>query len=427
MRDVPPPSRTRIALVLLSLLLLLVSIAGLLLLKQQANAKGAYLIRSSSNSVSALSFKNIPGTGTAVPTDTPSSTPTSTTTPTPTDTPTPTPTNTPAPTPTPTNTPAPTPTSTPPPTPTSTPSSSPTTTTTPQATATAHATPKATATTRATATVNAGQGSGQSLTPTDISTPPPTSTSDNQNDTPSSVQSPASHLIDIFAGIICTVAFLFLLFLGWWQLRKHLLPPQPAKLPPSGAPPWSRERPLSPWEQAKKSQGATPGAAIANQYGPVSSSIVPATHTAQGWPVPQPENPYPGQPGYPGYTPPQFSSGDEPPRAYPEASTAALGMASSTGSFLPVIDLSSLPVTGEFPSLSRATGPEKALRLKRSTRLVPIDSHQTNGALPIVPPASDGQQDDQVPDLNDPYLKEMIRQYSEKGRAIKQPKEQSGP
>ena len=41
-------------------------------------------------------------------------------------------------------------------------------------------------------------------------------------------------------GITATLVFLLI---GWWLLRKHLLPNNTVQLPPSGANPWSRVRP----------------------------------------------------------------------------------------------------------------------------------------------------------------------------------------
>jgi hypothetical protein len=393
---------------------------------------GTILVMHNPNAMADLSGMHVVmGTSqAATPGDLPTLSPIVTITPssTPTDTPTPTPTNTPTPTPTPTNTPTPThtptprPTHTPSPSPTSTPSSSPTATATssplPTATTGAHATPGVTATAKATGTVGNGQGSGQDSTPTDAPTALSTSPDNNHTDAPQSAQDGAFPLIDVLGGILCTVAFLFLLFIGWRQLRGHLLPAPPVKLPPSGAPPWSRERTDTPWRQTNNNQGfPPPDPAVTNGYGPVSSGIMPPSGTQQGFPVPQTGFPYQDYAG----PPPSYSM--DATRGYPGTPTT-VSFAPDSGNLPPVTNASFPPVTDEFASIPRATNPEKAVHFNRSTRLVPMNNND-NAALPGAPPVTNGQwagnSNGRVPNFNDPYLREMIQQYSQKGQDTFEP------
>src|SRR6266705_2306911 len=124
---------SKIIAAVLSLLLLLFSLAGLMGVITRAYAGTANLVETATaprsgasytHQAPALVVPNEPDTGT--PTDTP----------TPTNTPTPPPTNTPPPTPMPTRAPTPTPTHAPTPTPTNTPTTTPAQTPTPGATPT---------------------------------------------------------------------------------------------------------------------------------------------------------------------------------------------------------------------------------------------------------------------------------------------------
>jgi hypothetical protein len=344
----------------------------------------------------------------ASPGDTPTDTPTATNTPspTPTDTPTPTPTNTPTPTPTPRPTHTPSPTSTPSSSPTATATSSPL----PTATTGAHATPGVTATAKATGTVGNGQGSGQDSTPTDAPTAVSTSVDNNHTDASQSGQDSTFPLMTILGGILCTIAFLFLLFIGWRQLRRHLLPAPAVKLPPSGASPWSRERTDIPWGQTNNNQGfPPPDPAVTNGYGSVSSGIMPPSGTQQGFPAPQTGF------SYHDYAGPPPSYGIDAPRGYPGTPTT-VSFAPASGNLPPITNASFPPVTNEFASIPRATGPEKAVRFNRSTRLVPMNNND-NAALPAAPPVTNGQR---AGNFNDPYLREMVRHYGQKGQDIGQ-------
>ncbi|HJT59205.1 MAG TPA: hypothetical protein VJ761_22045 [Ktedonobacteraceae bacterium] len=392
---------------ILSLLLLLVSIASIVLVTQQANAMTAHA--SVNNSGQILPFDNVTGTtvftATSIPsptsTDTPSPTPTDTPSPTPTDTPTPTPTDTPSPTPT--DTPTLTPTTAPSPTATNPPSSSPTARPTapagPTAPANGHVTPGATVPAQPTSTVSTSQGSGgQVSTPTDTSTVTSASTDNNYNDPSQNAQTAASHLMEIVAGILCTGMFLFLLFLGWRQLRKHVLLTQPANLPPSGAAPWSRDRAISSvfssWDQVNNYQQVElSNTAIAANQEPIT--LVNAD---------------PNVFAHSGYAP---GGSDFPPPINSFQPTIE--------SFQPVTNQDYPPATDQFASMPYAIHPENAVHFQDATLVPPMSDLNNNyDAQPVALPWSNAQlapgAPSQPPDFSDPYLKEMIRHYSEKGR-----------
>lgn len=402
----PRLSLSKIMVGILSLFLLLVSTASIVLVTQQANA----MTSTSSLHGAQHNFFSKAATGTTVstatdtpsptPTDTPSPTPTDTPSPTPTDTPSPTPTDTPSPTPTPTDTPSPTPTDTPTPKPTSTPSSSPTPRATgtalPTATASPHATPGATTPAQPTSTVSTGQGGGPVSTPIDTSTVTSTFIANNDNGTPQDAANAASHFMEIVVGILSAGIFLFLLFLGGRQLRKHLLLAQPAKLPPSGALPWSRDRVsssvFSSWEQV-------------NNYQQVELS-----HTANA----------------PGQEPVTFINADTNVFARSGYVPAGSDFTPFTGSFQPVANQDYPPATDQFASIPYATGPENAVRFQHSMLLPPMsDINNNSDARPVALPLTNGQPaasvPNQAPDLSDPYLREMLRHYSEKGRDVPVP------
>jgi len=256
---------------------------------------------------------------------------------------------------------------------------------------------------------------------------------DGQGSSPDT-QDSSLPLFDIFGGVLCTIGFLFLLFMGWRQLRKYLLPEAPVKLPPSGASPWSRERQDSPWQQTDHSwsqesigtpwqQTATPwqqmsnnsgftppGPAVANGYGPQTSMITPAQGIGNGLPPYQTQFP---QPDYAG-SPPAY--GMDAQRVF-----SAVPMA---GDFAPS-NGNVPPVTDSFAAIPRAAGPEKNVRFEQATHSLPMDNN--NNALSFAPPIMNGQPvmngqwtgslTKPTADFNDPYLLGTIRQYREKGRA----------
>ena len=393
----PRLSLTKIIIGVLALLLLVLS-AGTLLVTYRAGAMADQTGIQSSTSTghagsSGLNRITPPiGTDTSTPTIIPSLSPTST----PTRTPSPKPTSTP------TRAPSPKPTSTPLPNPTNTPSSSPVATATslPSSTTTpgAHATPGA----NASATPGSDQSGGQGSTPTDSPTSTNTSVDNNGQGTSPNGQGSSFPFLQLFGGIFGSVAFFTLLFIGWQLLRRHLMPVAPVKLPPSGAPPWSRVRPDSPlrgqgtnntWNPMNNNQRfIPPGPAFTNGYGPVTSAIMPHQGSRQGFP----QTPMAGN------------------------------FAPSNGNFPPVTRVSSPPVTDGFTVLPRATGPEGAIPFRQETPMVP-SMNNNNGTLPPAPPVTNGQwtgnQPLATPDANDPFLRELIRQYRERDSASGQPLE----
>jgi hypothetical protein len=174
--------------------------------------------------------------------------------------------------------------------------------------------------------------------------------------------------------------------------------------------PWSREHTDIPWGQTNNYQGfPPPDPAVTNGFGPVSSGIMPPSGTRQGIPAPQTGFPYHD------YAGPPPSYGMDAPREYPGAPTT-VSFAPVSGNLPPVTNASFPPVTDEFASIPRATGPEKAVRFNRSTRLVPMNNNDNAvlpGALPVTNGQWAGNSNGRVPNFNDPYLRELIRQYNQ--------------
>ena len=313
---------------------------------------------------------------------------------------TPSPTSTRTPTPKPTRTPSPKPTNTPTPKPTNTPPSSPVATATspppPTATPAAHATPGA----NASATPGSDQSGGQGSTPTNSSTGTNTSVDNNGQGTSPNGQGSSFPFLGLVGGVSGSIIFLFLLFIGWQLLRRHLMPVAPVKFRPSGAPPWSRERPGNPlsgqgmnntWNPVNNNRRFTPpGPAFTNGYSPVTSAIMPHQGIRQGFP----QTPMAGN------------------------------FAPSNGNFPPVTGVSSPPATDGFTVLPRAAGPERTIPFRQPTPMVP-PMNNTNGTLPPAPPVTNGQWTGNpplaTPDVNDPFLRELMRQYRENGSAPGQP------
>ena len=205
----------------LSLLLLLFSLAGPLGVITRAYAGTSNLVETEAAPRSGVSYTH------HAPAHVPQDPPT-TPTPTPT-TPTPTPT-TPTPTPKPTKTPRPTPTRTPTNTPTPTPTTAPSVTPTPGATST----PGSTAT-----PIPATTGPDQ--TPT--STPSTVPVTNNNGGTPPGAQTGGGlpfPFISIIASALLVLGIVFVI--GFIFLRRSLSPIPHIKLRPSGAPSWSRLR-----------------------------------------------------------------------------------------------------------------------------------------------------------------------------------------
>lgn len=168
---------------------------------------------------------------------------------------------------------------------------------------------------------------------------------------------------------------------------------------------------------------APPGPVVASAYGPVTSPITPPADIGGGLTVPQPALPYQHYagppPSYGMETPP---GGQVAPYGYPGAPEAG-NFAPSYGNIPPVTDAGSPPVTDGFPALPQASDPERALPFNAAAYMGPMNND--NGALPPAQPVTQGQwtgsPTSAPPDVNDPYLLEMIRQYREKDSASGQP------
>ena len=78
-------------------------------------------------------------------------------------------------------------------------------------------------------------------------TPTTKSISNMPRSMPQQQQKNAFPFIALAIGVPGITATLVFLLIGWWLLRKHLLPNNTVQLPPSGANPWSRVRPNDAW------------------------------------------------------------------------------------------------------------------------------------------------------------------------------------
>jgi hypothetical protein len=218
----------RVFVAVLSLILILLSFIG------------AFAVVNSPHAIAATVTANV-GINHTLPLD-------DTTTPSPTSTitSTPTPTSTLSPTATPTMTPAPTSTSIPSPTstaevstPSPAPSTSPTSSISPtraSSTTVTNATPGASGTVTAVSPQNSVPGQ----------TPTTTSNANTPQSTPQEQQKNAFPFIALAIGVPGITVTLAFFLIGWWLLRKRLLPSTTVKLPPSGANSWSRVRPNEP-------------------------------------------------------------------------------------------------------------------------------------------------------------------------------------
>src|SRR5579883_1090335 len=392
------------------------------------------------------------------PMDSPTSTDTSTPSPTSTDTSTPSPTSTDTSTPSPTSTKA--PTKTPTPKPTTPPGASPTT----GATATASASPTATATTTAVLPTLTPDATATSAPPTTIGSTSGTSTTGR-----TSGGGDIMHVVLIVSGI--SLLLILSLGTGWFFFRRMLLPQADAKLPPSGARPWSRTRVPNPnssvgevgtlnMDQFNKNaaqayngsgvhyvpppngfEQASNGFAPANNgFAPASNGFAPANNgfapntspdrsftppmpgydaAPPGFPAPMP-NGYAPQ-GMNGYAAPAngfggFSDGFIPPspQIFPQSEASMIPPGS--GAF-PVVNNNNgfAPASSAFSAMYGLPGdPFSATQAGPPGWLANLG----NGAGPgqeTPPPAGFAPG---PAELSDPSLAEVIRQYSQKSRAV---------
>jgi hypothetical protein len=280
-------------------------------------------------------------------------------------------TSTPSPTPT---TPSPTPTSTTAPTPISTFAASSTLSLSPTRSSN---TPVATAKpgTTSTVTVSAipAQSSGQGQTPT---TP---STSNTIQSASQDQQNGNFPFIALAIGVPGTTAAIVFFFIGWWLLRKHLLPVKNVKLPPSGADPWCRVR-VNDTSWNMNVNGSTQPFGSNNQ---LSNGPVPWGHTSVA------------------LAPYGFG------QIYPQNNFAPGSQLSFNG----LDQIHNAPVM-PAPAKPEINGPQAMGNNYNDSYGREEDAYQQ--WLRNNPEGT--------PDINNPYFKELIKQYSDKSRAARQQK-----
>jgi hypothetical protein len=237
--------------------------------------------------------------------------------------------------------------------------------------------------------------------------------------------------------VVLLVGGVFLLLLvgigvGWFFFRRMLLPAgvPNSHLPPSGARPWSRIRVPNPDSingmidsQATLSGGAS-------QFGPggPGPNMFPEPPMNSGYNGPDPAG-FAGFPGVNAAAPGGFSDGFIPPspQIFPQ----------NENSMIP-------PGSGAFPIITNANGFTPASPAFNAMYGLPDDpfaGSQSGGASgwmanlgdsnPFTdPPTSVQNRGNVAPsqvDLNDPYLAEVIRQYSQKGQIVQPPQMSPGP
>ncbi len=330
-------------------------------------------------------------TNTPSPTVTTTPSPTVTNTPTVTSTPSPTVTNTPTPTVTSTTYPYPTaPTTTPAPSPSVThnifpsPTSASTvgakTSPTVVASPTSGATPTGTNTnTRGTGT---NQGQGGSLTP-----------ASNSGDTSSSGTNPLADALPFILIGLGVIALLALLFIpARIILRKRMVPLPSPKLPPSGAAPWSRTsasfQPDQPFPFTQQSNGLYPQSFPAPPVVPTTNGYVGLTQSQQPFPTTPPLIPK-VQAGYGGNQPAQTTSPAPPDNPF-------AGMHQ--------------PFDSSYPGARK--------RLRRNGLRATSDKI-------AIPEQLSGKLSADMMVISDPYLRSMLKQYSQNGQTTKQTPEET--
>ena len=373
-------------------------------------------------------------------------------TPTDTSTPSPTPTDTPTPTPTPTNTPTPTPTptkaptQTPTPKPTTPPGASPTA----GATATAGASPTATATTTAVISTQTPDATATSAPPTTIGNTSGTSTPGR-----TSGGGEIMHVMLIVAGV--SLLLVISLGTGWFFFRRMLLPQADAKLPPSGARPWSRNRVPNPNSslnginnlnmelfnknaaQARNASGNhyAPGPTgfeqVGNGFAPANNGFAPNMPPNHGF-APNMQGYDAGHPGFPapmpnGYAPQGMNGYAAPANGFGGFSD---GFIPPSPQIFPPSEASMIPPgSGAFPVVNNNNGFAPASSAFSAMYGLPGDPFSASQAGPpgwlanLGNGAGPGQETPPPAgfapgpaELSDPSLAEVIRQYSQKSRAV---------
>lgn len=258
-------------------------------------------------------------------------------------------------------------------------------------------------------------------------------------------------VVSIIVGVL--LVLLLSSGIGWFVFRRMMLPQAGGNLPPSGARPWSRTRVPNPDSMSgmmpdQAGQGQMPNFVAPNMgFGPGPVNFEQVSHSVMSQ-----QNGFGSgagmqqgfQPGSAGFnTPPQAGFGPQGMNGY---GTPAAGFGGFSDSFVPPSpqifpqsDASMIPPgSGAFPVANQGFAPASSAFNAMyglpddpfassqggapgwMDNLGPGNGWQGNGfPTPQQPPVSgfvSGQ-----PDLNDPYLAEVIRQYSQKGQAVQPP------
>lgn len=273
--------------------------------------------------------------------------------------------------------------------------------------------------------------------------------------------------------------------IGWFVFRRMLLPQSDAKLPPSGAHPWSRTRVPYPDNAGgvagmQMALANANGGSISNGFAPGSSAFAQANngfgpqgnpHTQglasspnspsmQGFaPAPDGYGP-PNNPGMQGFAPSPNGFGppndpgthgfvpvNTPPPAgfgppVMHGGSFSDGFIPPSPQIFPQGDSSMIPPgSGAFPAITSANGFAPASQAFNAMYGLPDDPFassqagspgwmanlNSNRSLAGSPPSTGVNFSTGEPDLNDPYLAEVIRQYSQKGQSVRPPQPQQAP
>ena len=398
-------------------------------------------------------------------------TPLDTSTPSPTGTSTPSPTVTNTPSPTVTITPSPTVTNTPPPTVTNTVypyPTAPTTTPAPAPSATRYVFPSpttaATVGAKTSPTVAVSPGASPTIGATPASTlgastnqgpgssPTPANNVGDSSNSGSNPLADALPLILVGLGVIALLALLFIPVRIF--LRKRLVPLPSPKLPPSGAAPWSRApvsaqaQPVQPFPYAQAGNGSfyAPGSNGAPFPGGFNAMPTLANAPGATWNAnAQPAGPYPPSmppvgPAFPSYV---NQAQPQPPRPFPAppaipTTNGYIGLTQNQQRFPtapPLLSGAQVGFMGQQPGLAASFAPPgnpsgdanqlgDAFNSAARKRLRP-DGLYTSGEHMAFGEQISGEASADMMVVSDPYLRAMLKQYSQKGQIVQQAPEES--
>lgn len=227
---------------------------------------------------------------------------------------------------------------------------------------------------------------GQTATTTSNSTTPQSTSQEQQKST--------FPFIALAIGVPGMIATLVFLLIGWWLLRKRLLPNNTAKLPPSGANPWSRVRPSDRWDTNVNGAFQPDGnnAQLSNSQVPLENNSIAPTG------IPFNKN---------GALP--YSNIVPTPNGFIQTNTNSL-----------------TPSADQFPP--------NELNLINNAKLIPASkpvTSETNIPQVLGKNGNSANTADayeqwlqnnsaEIPDSNDPYLRELIKEFSNKTQAAHQ-------